>query len=179
LGTEWLSGRSFDTEAGKNKSFSPLYGTNHLYNGFMDYFYFGTNYFNSFGLNDYYLKSTYKFNSNSNLQANFHAFTSNGKLGLNNLGEKIPSYLGTELDLVFTHKIGKSITANLGHSFMFSGKSMEYLKNVPEPKTCKLGRGLLLESLRILKLNKKMSLVFIMETKDIFNFINHLYKSLS
>ncbi len=134
LGTEWLSGRSFDTEAGKNRSFSPLYGTNHLYNGFMDYFYFGNSHFNSFGLNDYYLKSTYKFNSNSNLQANFHAFTSNGKLGLNNLGEKYSNYLGTELDLVFTQKVGKVITANLGHSFMFSGESMKFLKNVPEPK---------------------------------------------
>lgn len=134
LGTEWLSGRNFDTDSGENKSFSPMYGTNHLHNGFMDYFYFGNSHFNSFGLNDYYLKSNLKFSLNSILQANLHAFTSNGKLGFDTSGEKIPSYLGTELDLVFTHKIGKSITANLGHSFMFSGKSMEYLKNVPEPK---------------------------------------------
>lgn len=134
LGTEWLSGRSFDTDAGKNKSFSPLYGTNHFYNGYMDYFYFGTSHFNTFGLNDYYLKSTYKFNQNSVLQTHLHAFTSNGKLGYNNSGEKRSSYLGTELDFVFTHKVGKIITANLGHSFMFSGESMEFLKSVPEPK---------------------------------------------
>lgn len=134
MGTEWLSGRNFDTDSGENKSFSPMYGTNHLYNGFMDYFYFGNSHFNSFGLNDYYLKSNLKFSPNSILQANLHAFTSNGKLGFDTSGEKIASYLGTELDLVFTHKIGKSITANLGHSFMFSGKSMEYLKNVSEPK---------------------------------------------
>lgn len=134
LGTEWLSGKSFDTDSGENKSFSPMYGTNHLHNGFMDYFYFGNSHFNSFGLNDYYLKSTYKFNPNSNLQANLHAFTSNGKLGFNNLGEKYSNYLGTELDLVFTQKVGKVITANLGHSFMFSGESMKFLKNVPEPK---------------------------------------------
>ncbi|WP_404986319.1 alginate export family protein [Chryseobacterium sp. M5] len=134
LGTEWLSGRSFDTEATKNKSFSPLYGTNHLYNGFMDYFYLGTSHFNSFGLNDYYLKSTYKFNPNSNIQANFHTFASNGKLGYNQLGKKYSSYLGTEFDLVFTQKVGKVITANLGHSFMFSAESMKYLKNVSDPK---------------------------------------------
>lgn len=134
LGTEWLSGRNYDTEADKNKSFSPMYGTNHLYNGYMDYFYFGTSHFNGFGLNDYYLKSNYKFSQNSVLQAHLHAFTSNGKLGYNNLGEKYSSYLGTELDLVFTQKVGKIITANLGHSFMFSGESMKFLKNVPEPK---------------------------------------------
>ncbi len=134
LGTEWLSGRSYDTPATKNKSFSPLYGTNHLYNGYMDYFYFGTSHFNTFGLNDYYLKSTYKFNPNSVLQANIHTFTSNGKMGYDHLGNTLSSYLGTELDLVMTQKIGKVITANLGHSFMFAGNSMEFIKNVPQPK---------------------------------------------
>lgn len=138
LGTEWLSGRNYDTESGKNKSFSPLYGTNHFYNGYMDYFYFGTSHFNGFGLNDYYLKSTYKFNQNSVLQAHLHAFTSNGKLGYNNLEEQYSSYLGTELDLVFTQKVGKVITANLGHSFMFSGKSMEFMKNMSQPKNLQI-----------------------------------------
>ena len=134
MGTEWLSGTQYEADSNKNNSFSPLYGTNHLYNGFMDYFYAGTSYFNSFGLNDYYLKSTLKFTPNSILQANVHAFTSNGKLGYNDAGEKFSSYLGTELDLVLTQKLGKIITANLGHSFMFSGDSMEYIKNVAEPK---------------------------------------------
>ncbi|WP_435524487.1 hypothetical protein [Chryseobacterium indoltheticum] len=119
LGTEWLSGTNHDADPNKNNSFSPLYGSNHMYNGFMDYFYAGS-YFNSFGLNDYYLKSNFKFNPNSILQANIHAFTSNEKLVYNDAGEKISSYLGTELDLVFTQKLGKIITANLGHSFMFS-----------------------------------------------------------
>ena len=134
LGTEWLSGRSYDTDSSKNQSFSPMYGTNHLHNGFMDYFYFGNSHFNGFGLNDYYLKSNLKFSPNSILQANLHAFTSNGKMGFDTSGKKISSYLGTEIDLVFTHKINNIITANLGQSFMFSGKSMEYLKKVEEPK---------------------------------------------
>lgn len=133
-GTEWLSGKSYDTDPGKNKSFSPVYGTNHLYNGFMDYFYFGNSHFNSFGLNDYYIKSTFKINSDSQLQANFHAFTSNGKLGFNDSGNTISSYLGSELDMVFAHQFGKVITANLGHSFMFSTESMKWLKNIPDPK---------------------------------------------
>lgn len=133
-GTEWLSGKNYDTESGKNLSFSPLYGTNHLYNGFMDYFYLGNSYFNSFGLNDYYVKSNFKISSNSQFQTNFHVFTSNGKLGFNNVGEKYSSYLGSELDMVFTHTFGKVITANLGHSFMFAGESMKFVKNVPDPK---------------------------------------------
>ncbi|MCJ8154540.1 alginate export family protein [Chryseobacterium sp. SSA4.19] len=134
-GTEWLSGKSFDTDPGTNRSFSPLYGTNHLYNGFMDYFYLGNSYFNSFGLNDYYLKSNFKFNSDSQIQANVHAFTSNGQLGFDGSGTKYSSYLGSELDFVFTHKFGKVITANLGHSFMFAGESMNIIKNIPDPKS--------------------------------------------
>lgn len=55
-----------------------LYGPNHMYNGFMDYFYAGTGYFNSFGLNNYYLKSTLKFTPNSILQANVHSFMFSG-----------------------------------------------------------------------------------------------------
>ncbi|MCW3161626.1 alginate export family protein [Chryseobacterium oryctis] len=134
LGTEWLSGNNYDTAIEKNKSFSPLYGSNHLYNGFMDYFYSGTSYFNSFGLNDYYLKSTFKFNPNSTIQANIHAFTTNGNLGHDKEGKDLSSYLGSELDLVFAQKFGKFVTVNLGHSFMFSGNSMEFIKNVSEPK---------------------------------------------
>lgn len=128
LGTEWLSGRDFNTTASENKSFSPLYGTNHKFNGFMDYFYVG-NHFNTFGLNDYYLKTTTKFNPKSTLIINLHAFTTNGKLA-NNLS----SYLGTEADLVFNHKFSKNFVMNLGHSFMFVGDSMKTLKTVNTPK---------------------------------------------
>lgn len=133
IGTEWLSGKNYDTSSGKNKSFSPLYGTNHIFNGYMDYFYVG-NYFNSFGLNDYYLKTTTKLSPNSILTANLHAFTSNGKLGKTAKNENISSYLGTEVDFVFQHQFGKIITLHLGHSFMFGSKSMEFIKNNYQPK---------------------------------------------
>lgn len=128
LGTEWLSGRSYDTPNTENKSFSPFYGTNHKFNGFMDYFFVG-NHFNTYGLNDYYIKTTTKFNPKSSLLVNLHAFTSNGKL-INNLS----SYLGSEVDLVFTNKFNKMFMMNLGHSFMFGSRSMEVLKSVNTPK---------------------------------------------
>lgn len=134
VGTEWLSGKNYDTPAGENKSFSPLYGTNHAFNGFMDYFYYAGYHFNSFGLNDYYLKSSFKFHPNSVLLMNFHTFTTNGNLGTNQQGEDLSSYLGSELDLVFNQKIGKPITLSLGQSFMFAGESMEIVKAVSQPK---------------------------------------------
>ncbi|WP_426479122.1 alginate export family protein [Chryseobacterium sp. CBSDS_008] len=133
-GAEWLSGNNYNTEHRKNQSFSPLYGTNHLYNGLMDYFYSGTSHFNTYGLNDYYLTSTLTFNSNADLKATLHTFTTNGKAGYEKSGKDLSSYLGTELDLIFTKKIGKNITANLGQSFMLAGSTMEILKNNPDPK---------------------------------------------
>jgi len=132
-GTEWLSGKNFDTDATENRSFSPMYGTNHKFNGFMDYFYVG-NHFNTFGLNDYYLLTKIKFSPKSSLMGNVHAFTTNGKLGLDKEGEERSKYLGTELDLVFHQKLSKQLGLFLGHSFMFASDSMNTLKNVSNPE---------------------------------------------
>ncbi|WP_419867978.1 alginate export family protein [Chryseobacterium sp. CT-SW4] len=129
FGTEWLSGNSSNTSAGNNRAFSPLYGTNHKFNGFMDYFYSGASYFNSFGLNDYYIKNSIKFNPQTSLDAHVHLFTSNGKLG-----NGLSSYLGTEADLVFNAQVGKIITINVGQSLLFAGDGMKAVKNVAEPK---------------------------------------------
>ncbi|MBL8005601.1 MAG: alginate export family protein [Candidatus Kapabacteria bacterium] len=128
VGTEWLSGNNFNTDSSETKAFSPFYGTNHKFNGYMDYFFVG-NHFNTVGLNDYYLKTTTKFSPNTILVVNLHTFTSNGTLS-NNLS----SFLGTEADVVFTHKFSKQFTLFLGHSFMFATESMNAIKAVSNPK---------------------------------------------
>ena len=51
------------TEKTKNNSFSPLYGTNHAHNGYMDYFYVGGRYENGVGLQDMYLYTKYDINN--------------------------------------------------------------------------------------------------------------------
>src|SRR5690606_32285082 len=51
LGAELLSGTDMDTTSDKLNSFNPLFGTNHKFNGWMDYFYVG-NHINSVGLLD-------------------------------------------------------------------------------------------------------------------------------
>ncbi|HEY6144332.1 MAG TPA: alginate export family protein, partial [Flavobacterium sp.] len=58
LGYEFLSGKSQDDTSTDIKSFYPLFGTNHGFNGYMDYFYVG-NYKNSVGLQDAFLKFGY------------------------------------------------------------------------------------------------------------------------
>ncbi|WP_027376456.1 alginate export family protein [Kaistella palustris] len=131
LGTEWLSGTDYNEDVTKNNSFSPLYGTNHKFNGFMDYFFVG-NHFNSVGLKDFYLKSNFKLNPKASLALNLHAFASNAKLGFDAAAQKeYSTYLGTEGDVVFTYKVAQIFNLQLGHSQMFAADGMKYLKNVP------------------------------------------------
>jgi hypothetical protein len=62
-GYEYLSGNSYN-KTDKVYAFEPFYGTNHKFNGFMDYFYVG-NHINSVGLHDAWLKYGYKQKGNS------------------------------------------------------------------------------------------------------------------
>ncbi|UJF30091.1 alginate export family protein [Kaistella sp. 97-N-M2] len=134
-GTEWLSGTDAHEDVSQNNSFSPLYGTNHKFNGFMDYFFVG-NHFNSVGLKDFYVKSNFRFNPKASLTLNLHAFASNANSGYdvaNN--KKYARYLGTEGDVVFTYKVANVFNMQLGHSQMFAAEGMKQLKNVPDPSS--------------------------------------------
>ncbi len=133
LGTEWLSGTDYNTDPTENNSFSPLYGTNHKFNGFMDYFFVGTH-FNNVGLKDFYLKASFKFDPKVTLGLNVHAFASNAKLGFDvNNNTEYSKYLGTEADVVFNYKVAKTFTMQVGHSQMFAADGMKQLKNVADP----------------------------------------------
>ena len=119
-GYEYLSGNSFD-ETDKQRAFTPFYGTNHKFNGFMDYFYVG-NHIYSVGLNDVYLKYNWT-NKKFGISADLHYFASAGKITAN-----AKKYLGTELDLTFSYKIQDTALFSAGWSTMFAGESMELLK---------------------------------------------------
>lgn len=122
LGFEILSGTD-QAGSSKNNSFFPLYGTNHKFNGFMDYFFVG-NHANNVGLNDFYAKAVFKTGEKSNVLTKIHYFGANADF-LN--GED--KYLGTEIDLVFTQKIAKDIKMNIGYSHMFASESMSLIKD--------------------------------------------------
>ena len=130
VGHEYLSGKDQDDSSTAIKSFSPIFGTNHAFNGFMDYFYVG-NHQNSVGLNDTYLKLNY---TSSKWQFGLipHIFSApNTVLDVNN--NKMESYLGTEIDLTATYTIRKDIVAMAGYSQMFGSSSLERVKNVSNP----------------------------------------------
>jgi hypothetical protein len=115
-----LSGTDYDTEE-KNKSFNPLYGTNHKFNGFMDYFYVG-NHQNSVGLGDAYVKfSTVK--NKTAFNADVHLFSSAAEISAT-----AENYLGTEIDLTLTQTINPVAKVAVGYSHLFASDSMEILK---------------------------------------------------
>ena len=120
LGYEHLSGTDYN-QFDKYKSFTPLYGTNHKFNGFMDYFYVGSH-IGSVGLNDIYLK--YKYTKDQFVfDAHLHYFGAAAEVAAD-----ASSYLGTELDLSGKWIVNPFTSITLGYSTMFAGDSMEILK---------------------------------------------------
>jgi hypothetical protein len=123
LGIEIQSGNDNGAPSnGKNKAFTPFYGTNHKFNGLMDYFYVG-NHINNVGLQDIYLNSKFKLNAKSNLVVAYHNFSSSA-----NLTGTSKKQLGSELDLVYSYKMKKDIMLKMGYSQLFPSDGMEILK---------------------------------------------------
>ncbi|MDN3667351.1 alginate export family protein [Algibacter miyuki] len=119
-GLEIISGN--DADAGETGAFFPLYGTNHKFNGFMDYFYVG-NHANSVGLFDIHVSANFKLNDTSSLLVKALNFSGEQELAS---GEKS---LGTELDLVYSKQF-KGYALKLGYSQMFANDGMYELKEV-------------------------------------------------
>ena len=132
LGFEILSGNDL-TNANRTdeNAFAPLYGTNHKFNGWMDYFYVG-NHGSSVGLQDFYAKLLYK-------QGKFfaklipHYFMPAGKgtyVDMNGNTQNLGA-LGAEVDLWLGYNIVPKVASiQFGYSQMFATESMYGLKGV-------------------------------------------------
>jgi len=127
FGMEILSGTGSGV-TGKNNSFNPLYGTNHRFNGFMDYFYVG-NHLNNVGLNDYYFKWACSRFKNIQWNLHMHYFAANAKLP-----NDANKYLGTEIDFDLTYTVNPFAKITAGYSHMLPGESMELVKPVGSHK---------------------------------------------
>ncbi|MFB9054343.1 alginate export family protein [Formosa undariae] len=123
-GFEYISGKSQDESADETGAFFPLYGTNHKFNGYMDYFYVG-NHANSIGLVDIHMNADFTLGEKSVLGVSILNFSGAEELSS---GEKS---LGTEIDLVFQHKFNEFSVA-AGYSQMFASDGMYELKGVTE-----------------------------------------------
>lgn len=134
IGVDYLSGS--EANETKNKSFNPLYGTNHKFYGFMDYFYVGNNHGQNgktAGLVDIYLQSKFKLSEQSALIAHYHHFESPTAIyAMEGTGEKLSAVLGNEIDLVYNLNIAPAVNLKVGYSHIFTTSSMNTLKNVQE-----------------------------------------------
>ncbi|UMB55392.1 alginate export family protein [Lutibacter sp. A64] len=123
-GIEMLSGKDTNDTSSDVKSFNPLFGTNHKFNGWMDYFYVG-NHLNSVGLVDVNVAFSYKKDKFSAALIP-HFFSS--AADIYNGTTKEDNNLGTEIDLNLGYKISDDIMFNVGYSKMFATDSMEIIK---------------------------------------------------
>ncbi len=128
-GWEWLSGTSQLEDTGAdyfvNRSFEPFYGTNHKFNGYMDYFYVG-NHLNGVGLSDIHAGVFYSKNKfGATLTA--HIFAAAADV-IDDQSDTMDKKLGTELDFSINYKLAQSLTISAGYSQMFGTETLQQLR---------------------------------------------------
>ncbi len=133
IGFEQLSGNSYNDDGTQkdkgNKAFTPFYGTNHKFNGWMDYFYVG-NHGNSVGLTDINLKLIYK-KGPFFVKLIPHYFLAAGKSKYTDKDGNLQDLttLGTEIDLwAGYHFVPKVASIQFGYSHMIASDGMYALK---------------------------------------------------
>jgi len=147
LGVELLSGTDqeilVDPTSTKINSFNPLFGTNHKFNGYMDYFFVG-NHLADVGLLDIYISSKYKRGKFVPM-AGFHYFMSAGQvLDPADPASTISSALGFEIDLGIGIDMGENVAFSAGYSHMFATASMEAVKGIGDHTATNYGAWVML-----------------------------------
>lgn len=138
LGFEYLSGTSLKDKTEdptKMKSFAPLYGTNHKFNGHMDYFYVG-NHGNNVGLIDIYATFNLKakkwgffltphyFMAAADVYRVKHTKADFDENAYDNMSKG----LGFEVDAGATYTASKNMMFKLGVSGMFGTETLGVVK---------------------------------------------------
>ena len=123
LGFDYFSGDDNSTD-GKQSNFKKLYGSDHTFNGYMDYW----NTPLTQGLADYYGGLTAKVNKNLSLDAAYHVFAT--AKDLTSGGAKIGKKLGSELDLTLTYKMNNWTTLQGGWSTYFTNDNTRIAKSL-------------------------------------------------
>lgn len=134
LGGEYLSGTSTEDQFDKtktDKSFTPFYGTNHKFNGHMDYFYVG-NHAGNVGLVDIYLplkltvkKFTFTLTTHYLMSA---ATVSTPVTAEFTTWLEYSNGLGTEIDFAVNWAVTNSVVISGGYSQMFATETMQAVK---------------------------------------------------
>ncbi len=142
LGYEYLSGQSqTDTTTAYNDvnhAFNPVFGTNHKFNGYMDYYYVG-NHSNTVGLHDIIVRLKYKAEK-WNVALDFHKFMTAAAVYDPKESAKTSSIvaknnsLGSEIDLTFGYKLKEGVAVTAGYSHYLTSETLAFIKGVKDYK---------------------------------------------
>jgi len=114
VGSNYISGDNKATD-GIQSNFKKLYGTDHSFNGSMEYWKVPL----TQGLLDYYAGVTGKINKDLSLEGTFHLFNSEYS-GVNKKKIAFGKNLGSELDLVVNYKLNTWTSVQAGWSTYFT-----------------------------------------------------------
>lgn len=131
LGAEVLSGTAQDATDKVNRSYAPLYGTAHAFNGYMDHFYVDGRWGNSVGLTDIFLRLRYDIDKRTLLSMNLHEFQAAADVIKN--GERLDPRLGNEVDLSVVHLLNDVVALQFGYSQLFATGTLEHMEGVTDP----------------------------------------------
>ncbi len=132
-GYELLSGTAYD-ETEKNTSFTPLYGTNHKFNGWMDYFYVGNA--AGAGLSDIFVNIKFK-PGKYYFGAKVHMFSTAAEVqDPANPGSALSKGLGTEIDFYGGYILSKQVSIKFGYSQLVGAtETMEAIRGGDKDET--------------------------------------------
>ncbi|HAE34845.1 MAG TPA: hypothetical protein PK742_04875 [Chitinophagales bacterium] len=114
-----------------NHAFNPTYGINHKFYGFMDYFYTSSP-FGSGGLQDIFVRTSYKINNDWNTWVHFHYFASAGNINdVSDPGNAADPYFGTEVDWVLNYRFDQTTQLQFGAATMLGSSTLQQVKGQP------------------------------------------------
>jgi len=124
IGSNYISGDNNTTD-GIQSNFKKLYGTDHSFNGSMEYWKVPL----TQGLLDYYAGVGGKINKNLSLEGTFHLFDSEYS-GLNKKKIAFGKNLGSELDIVINYKLNTWSMVQAGWSTYFANNNTLVAKDI-------------------------------------------------
>ena len=127
LGAELMSGQNAeDATDDKYRSFVPLYGVAHRFNGYMDLFTAFPTDVNNAGLVNPYLFISYNFNAKLSLRSDFHAFMSENNFVKD--GATLERYLGFENDWLLNYTLNDATKLEWGVSYLSPTEALTAIK---------------------------------------------------
>ena len=119
IGGDLLSGSKHDIAADKSNTFNKLYGTNHSFNGSIEFWAV----LPSRGLIDLYAGTVVELTSKFNVDLSFHRFSTAQEI--NTEGGRA---LGTEIDILANYNVNKQFAVQAGWSGYFGTEGSDILK---------------------------------------------------